>query len=201
MSKSSKFFVNNQELEARVQRKGYQRDRQSLEARRLLNGNYLVVGVTGESLFLAETKDGRFHRRNGRNVVKIHQSWSRAFSFEQIADVERLIDTKLQRDKNRLSNGNYLILQPGADDRFCVAETKTDVFAGQEAENFVKFHTVRHFYLDPVRGQGRDIWVLWREAQAVHAAIMSEDARRALAVAKRNERRRAARAMKKASAA
>ena len=194
MSKSSN--LNTQELEARVQRNGWQRDRHSLEARRLLNGNYLTVGRTGERIFLAETTDGLFHRKNGLNVVKIHEEWSIYSSLKTIEYFEYQIDTMLQLDKNRLSNGNYLTIERSADDRFAVIETTDGAFAGQDSENFVNFHTNYPPYSLCVRVLA-DLVV----AQRVHAAIIAEDAQQALAVVKRNEKRRAARAKKKASAA
>ncbi|MFH7812186.1 MULTISPECIES: hypothetical protein [Acetobacter] len=197
MSKSSKVFVNTQELEARVQRNGYQRDRQSLEARRLLNGNYLVIGITGDRMFLAETTDGLFHRRNGRNVVRIHNDdrYPRRNPYSRhrvIEYLEYLIDTMLQLDKNRLSNGNYLTTERLAigesdDCRYFIIETTDGVFDGQDKRNFVKFH-------------GEWEWSA-REAWGRHAAIIAEDARLELAVIKRIDERQVAQAKKKASAA
>lgn len=199
MSKSS---MNIQELEARVQRNGWQRDRRSLEARRLLNGNYLTIGRTGECIFLAETTDGLFHRKNGLNVVKIHEGWSIYSSLKTVEYLEYQIDTMLRLDKNRLSNGNYLTIEQSADNRFAVIETTDGVFAGPDSENFVNFHTNYPAYSLRVRVWAEvRVWADIMEAQRVHAAIIAEDAQQALAVVKRNEKRRAARAKKKASAA
>lgn len=170
MSRSSNpVFVNNNELAARVQRAGYSRDRQSLEARRLLNGNYLTVASTRELVEhtnrayvgrhygqrhvvrvvrLVETTDGNYLRKNGRNVVKIHREHiDPALASLQCLDrlVEQLevtIDTMIELDKNRLSSGNYLTIHEN-DCSVLVVETTDGVFDGRDKPNFVKIHNMQ----------------------------------------------------------
>ncbi|MBB2164678.1 hypothetical protein HLH26_09000 [Gluconacetobacter sp. 1b LMG 1731] len=162
MTKSSKpVFVNAKELEARIQHSGYSRDRQNLEARRLLNGNYLTVALSRElaeytQTFrvgrryvvyvarLVETTDGNFRRKSGRNVIKIHCEYNVSREYDGASEylvehLESVIDEMLELDKNRLSNGNYLTIH-GNDCAIFVVETTDGAFDGRDKMNFVKIH-------------------------------------------------------------
>lgn len=123
---ASPVFVDMKALEERANANGYTRSRRDLSARRLLNGNYLTVAVTriGSPRFgqryavrLVETTDGVFYRKNGKNVVEIHNeaevtNWynGRDKTYDLVVRFEAQIDIMLDLDRQRLANGNYLTI-------------------------------------------------------------------------------------------
>ena len=183
-------FVDMKTLEARAKANGYARSRRDLSARRLLNGNYLTVAVSqlhGSPQFgqryavrLVETTDGRFYRKNGKNVVEIHSevdvtNWhnGRDKTGEWVVRFEAQIDIMLDLDRQRLSSGHYLtIIENAQKHEILVVETTDGDFDGEDRGNFVKIHAAFdvNYDRDDVLG----------EARSHQARIFAEDARAAI---------------------
>lgn len=184
----SPVFVDMKTLKARAKGNGYTRSRcWSLSERRLLNGNYLTVAVSqlhGSPQFgqryavrLVETTNGRFYRKNGTNVVEIHDeveviNWhnGKDKTTKWVERFEAQIDIMLEFDKQRLSNGHYLTIVENAQKReVIVVETESADFDDADCTNVVTIHATFCTVKDRMNAMGH--------ARTVQARIFAEDAR------------------------
>jgi hypothetical protein len=190
----------------------------------LLNGNYLTIavsqpfgGVVGEHngkvqrgqhqrAYLIETTDGYFHKKDGENVIQIHAEvhsivWKKSKNANftrKIEELEALLDFMLDRDKYRLSNGNYLtIFEKAASEKWTeltskllIVETTDGDFNGEQQGNFVKIHAEVSVYRDRKKALV--------SAHSLQVRFLAEDARTAIFRARRAEKARAARRAKAA---
>lgn len=184
-------FVDMKTLKARAKASGYTRSRcWGLSERRLLSGNYLTVAVSqlhGSPQFgqryavrLVETTNGRFYRKNGKNVVEIHDeveviNWhnGRDKTTKWIERFEAQIDIMLEFDKQRMSNGHYLTIVENAQKReVIVVEMESVDFDDADCTDFVAIHATFSTARDRMNALGH--------ARTVQARIFAEDARAAI---------------------